>query len=67
MIFRFVYQGVVLERGCALSHHHLCVALRKGGTARDIVPKMHVFQNYLGSRLADLHLVLPNEVPQLCC
>ena len=22
---------------------------------------------YLGSRLADLHLVLPNEVPQLCC
>gem|GEM_PF-4204879 len=21
----------------------------------------------LGSRLADLHLVLPNEVPQLCC
>ena len=20
-----------------------------------------------GSRLADLHLVLPNEVPQLCC
>ena len=23
--------------------------------------------NYFGSRLADLHLVLPNEVPQLCC
>ena len=23
--------------------------------------------NDLGSRLADLHLVLPNEVPQLCC
>ncbi|EPG37508.1 hypothetical protein [Acinetobacter colistiniresistens] len=22
---------------------------------------------YLGSRLADLHLILPNEVPQLSC
>ena len=22
---------------------------------------------FIGSRLADLHLVLPNEVPQLCC
>ncbi len=31
--------------------------------------QMHVSQmgNLFGSRLADLHLVLPNEVPQLCC
>ena len=29
------------------------------------VPKSSA--KYLGSRLADLHLVLPNEVPQLCC
>ena len=47
MIFRFVYQGVVLERGCALSRHRQCVALQKGDTARDLVTRLHVFQNRL--------------------
>ena len=28
---------------------------------------LELFHNLVGSRLADLHLILPNEVPQLSC
>ena len=31
------------------------------------IPSTMILYIYFGSRLADLHLVLPNEVPQLCC
>ena len=33
----------------------------------DVTPARNARGNYQGSRLADLHLILPNEVPQLSC
>ncbi len=39
---------------------------RPHGYSRKGVPCLGQY-NWQGSRLADLHLILPNEVPQLSC
>ena len=46
--------------GASLQHYNPIVDA-------EVAQMFDIPENWKGSRLADLHLVLPNEVPQLCC